>query len=79
MVPDLVNSDRLITKTILPQKLEQTVKLNIFIIHTDPKYYDDPEKFDPARFSAENKHKLTPGTFIPFGIGNRSCIGEFQW
>ncbi|KAJ0177476.1 hypothetical protein K1T71_007485 [Dendrolimus kikuchii] len=45
-------------------------------IHMDPKYYPDPEKFDPERFSDENKHNIKPFTFMPFGMGPRNCIGS---
>lgn len=42
----------------------------------DPKYFPDPEKFDPYRFSDENKDKIQSGSFLPFGIGPRMCIGS---
>ncbi|KAJ0177473.1 hypothetical protein K1T71_007482 [Dendrolimus kikuchii] len=45
-------------------------------IHMDPKYYPDPEKFDPDRFSDENKRNIKPFTFMPFGSGPRNCIGS---
>ncbi|KAJ0177475.1 hypothetical protein K1T71_007484 [Dendrolimus kikuchii] len=45
-------------------------------IHMDPKYYPEPEKFDPERFSSGNKHKIQPFTFMPFGVGPRNCIGS---
>nr|QLI62188.1 cytochrome P450 39 [Streltzoviella insularis] len=45
-------------------------------IHLDPKYYPQPKTFDPERFSEENRHKLKPFTFMPFGIGPRNCIGS---
>nr|QLI62176.1 cytochrome P450 27 [Streltzoviella insularis] len=45
-------------------------------IHMDPKYYPQPDIFDPDRFSDENKHKIKPLTFIPFGLGPRNCIGS---
>nr|QEL53085.1 cytochrome P450 CYP9A104 [Mythimna separata] len=44
-------------------------------IHMDPNHYPDPHKFDPERFSEENKHKIKPCTFSPFGGGPRLCIG----
>lgn len=45
--------------------------------HRDPVIYPDPEKFIPERFSDENKHKINPAKYLPFGIGPRSCIGNY--
>lgn len=49
----------------------------ISAIHNDPKNFPDPEKFDPDRFNEENKLNIKSGSFIPFGIGPRSCLGEY--
>lgn len=51
------------------------VWLPIYPIHRDSKYYPNPEKFDPERFNDRNKGSIVPGTYIPFGIGPRNCIG----
>lgn len=45
-------------------------------IHHDPKYFENPSKFDPYRFSEDNKAKMLPGSFLPFGSGARNCIGS---
>jgi cytochrome P450 len=49
--------------------------INIFNIHRHPKYWDDPETFDPERWAeGENlKHRLA---YMPFGAGPRKCIGN---
>ena len=39
----------------------------------NPKYFPDPEKFDPSRFEGAGPK---PFTFIPFGGGPRMCAGK---
>lgn len=43
--------------------------------HKDEQYFPDPFKFDPTRFSQENKAKRSPYAYMGFGNGPRSCIG----
>lgn len=47
-----------------------------YCLHYDSKYYPNPNKFDPQRFTDENKASRPHGTFLPFGDGPRICIGK---
>jgi cytochrome P450 len=56
-----------------------TVLVSSFVLHRDPRFWNEPNRFNPARW-------LEPGfaphkwTFIPFGAGYRSCLAEnFAW
>ncbi|CAL1529340.1 unnamed protein product [Lymnaea stagnalis] len=51
------------------------VTIPIFAILKDPRNFHDPERFDPDRFSEDNKSKRDPIAFMPFGCGPRTCIG----
>ena len=48
---------------------------SIYLTHHDPKYWEEPDSFSPARFIPENKRKILPYTYLPFGGGARNCIG----
>jgi cytochrome P450 len=62
----------------LPAKT--TVLISQFITHRDPRYFPDPLRFDPNRFSPQAKARRTKFTYFPFGAGARQCIGEsFAW
>lgn len=51
------------------------VIFNLIMIHRNPKFFPEPDRFDPERFSDQNKQNIIPGTYIPFSIGPRGCIG----
>jgi len=56
------------------------VLISPYVVHHDPRYYPDPFKFDPERWTPEAKESRPKFSYFPFGGGNRICIGEsFAW
>jgi cytochrome P450 len=57
-----------------------TVLMSQYVLHRDPRYYPDPLRFDPERFTPEAKAARPRLAYFPFGAGARQCIGEsFAW
>jgi cytochrome P450 len=56
-----------------------------YAVHRDPRWWRDPEDFDPTRWLVDGKFdEEAPGqprgAWFPFGAGTRQCIGEsFAW
>jgi len=51
-----------------------------YIIQRDARWYAEPERFAPERWTAEFKASLPPFAYLPFGGGQRRCIGDqFAW
>lgn len=47
-----------------------------WVTHRDPRYYDDPERFDPDRWADGLEKRLPKFAYFPFGGGPRLCIGQ---
>jgi cytochrome P450 len=52
-----------------------TVLIPIHHIHHDPRWWPDPEAFDPNRFHSPDKGRPR-SAYLPFGGGRRICIGQ---
>ncbi|BFZ14780.1 hypothetical protein BsWGS_17819 [Bradybaena similaris] len=51
------------------------VLMSLGEVMKDPAHWSNPEKFDPDRFSPDNKAGRDPLAFVPFGYGPRICLG----
>ena len=52
-----------------------TVIVFVYGAHHAPHSWQDPESFNPERFTKANEKLHTPFTYLPFGGGPRGCIG----
>lgn len=59
-----------------PVKAGDNVLISMMVSHRSERYWNDPLKFDPERFSPENKKKIDPYVYMPFSNGPRTCIGN---
>jgi cytochrome P450 len=56
------------------------VIMSPYVIHHDDRYFRDPFRFDPHRWTPEARASRPQFSFFPFGGGQRRCIGEgFAW
>ena len=51
-----------------------------WVVHRDPRWFPEPERFDPERWNPELADARPKFSYFPFGGGARVCIGErFAW
>ncbi len=57
-----------------------TVFVSQYVMHRDPRYWFDFERFDPNRWTPEAQARRPRFSYFPFSAGPRVCIGEgFAW
>ncbi|CAG2240592.1 CYP3A [Mytilus edulis] len=66
-------SDITVNGMFIPKDTDVTIPISA--LHRNPKYWPEPEKFDPERFTDENKATRPMYSYLPFGLGPRVCIG----
>jgi cytochrome P450 len=52
------------------------VAICTYVMHHHPAYWENPEGFDPMRFSEERSVGRPEYAYLPFGGGPRRCIGN---
>jgi cytochrome P450 len=56
------------------------VLVSQYVVQRDPRFWPDPERFDPERWTPEAKGARPQFAYFPFGGGPRRCVGEgFAW
>ncbi|KAF5271853.1 hypothetical protein FQA39_LY07993 [Lamprigera yunnana] len=68
--------DYLIPETGLVIEKGTCIMISQMGLHLDSKHFSDPSRYNPERFSDENKHDIPKYVYLPFGDGPRNCIGE---
>jgi cytochrome P450 len=58
----------------LPEGTEVTVSPHA--LHHDPRTFSHPHRFDPDRWSPDRARDIPRGAYVPFGAGNRMCVGN---
>ncbi|MEK1850523.1 MAG: cytochrome P450 [Phyllobacterium sp.] len=53
-----------------------TIFISPWILHRDPRYFEEPDAFRPQRWMGNLAHELPRFAYMPFGGGPRICIGQ---
>ena len=73
MIDRMAVADDRVGDVVIPRG--STVIVYAYGAHHAPRYWNNPEEFDPDRFVKANEKVRTPFTYLPFGGGPRGCIG----
>jgi cytochrome P450 len=52
------------------------VILSPYVLHRDPRWWDDPEVFDPSRFADDEFPARHRFAYVPFAAGARMCVAR---
>jgi cytochrome P450 len=60
----------------IPASARVIIVISVYALHRNPRLWPEPERFDPERFSPERSASRPRLAYIPFGAGQRLCIGN---
>lgn len=67
-------------KQLTEERLQAEVGVNTWVAHFNPSVFENPGAFKPERWDPEvvSKEKLKEmeNSYMPFGLGTRTCIGK---
>lgn len=52
------------------------IYMSQYVVHRDPRWWPDPDRFEPDRWLAEDQSARPKYSYFPFGAGKHMCIGE---
>ncbi len=59
-----------------PIRTGETILMSPWVVHRDPRFFEEPEVFNPNRWENGLAKRLHPYVYFPFGGGSRMCIGK---
>ena len=74
-------TDRVASRDYLIEKYDILVQegsqilFSLQSVQRDPDYWEEPDKFNPDRFMPGQRERIVPGSYVPFSIGPRHCLG----
>ncbi|XP_077983205.1 leukotriene-B4 omega-hydroxylase 3-like [Glandiceps talaboti] len=80
--PPVIFVGRRLTKPLKIPDLDVTfdegqwVGISFIGLHNNAFLWENPERFDPLRFTPENSQSRSPYAYLPFSAGPRNCIGQ---
>jgi cytochrome P450 len=74
LIPRVAVEDVPMGRYVIPKR--SWIYISPWVLHRDPRFFPDPERFDPERFAPGRAESIPQHAYIPFGAGPHVCIGN---